>query len=324
MIFFIRLFPPQTVFAPVIRTTISVPGTILITLLFMEVRIMWILTAIFQAIGQALTWVLPVSESGHSAIFHSFSGRYTDACSQLTGVIHIGIAIGIIAAFYKMFFYLAKNFFGAWNDLFHKRLDIKNPPSQRKFMLMTILSFVPMLLYLIPAGKYGNIYQFFNRTSYNEFILGEGICIILTGVLLIITQSMIDKRNKTFPAAVQALIIGLTAFIAVPTAGCSLVAGVFCVAVLLGMSDKYAVRYSMVLSVIVLFVTGVIEICVGVTAISIVSAILGIVISAAVTFFAVKILLYVIKNKALKFFAWYDVALGIICLVIGIFQFVIE
>ncbi len=52
-------------------------------------KIMSVLTAIFQAIGQAISWVLPISESGHSAIFHNFSGRFTNACSQLTGVVHI-------------------------------------------------------------------------------------------------------------------------------------------------------------------------------------------------------------------------------------------
>ena len=100
---------------------------------------MWILTAIFQAIGQAFTWVFPVSESGHSVIFHNFSGRFTNACSQLTGVIHIGIAIGLFIAFYKLFISLFKNFFATWNDIFHKRLDLKNIPPQREFMFMTIL-----------------------------------------------------------------------------------------------------------------------------------------------------------------------------------------
>lgn len=285
---------------------------------------MWILTVIFQAVGQALTWVFPISESGHSAVFHNFSGRYSGACSQLTGVIHIGIAVGIIIAFYKLFWHLLKNFFGGWRDLFTKRLDLKRIPSQRKFTYMTLISFLPMLLYLIPAGKYGNVYQVFNRTSYNEIILGEGICIALTGVLLIVTESMLDKKNKPMPYIVQAIIIGIIAFLAVPTAGCSLVAGVFCTAVLVGMSDKYAVRYSMVLSSMVLLVTGVIELCVAVTEINILSAFLGLVVSALISFFAVKILLYVIKNRALKYFAWYDIVLGFICFVIGIFEFVIK
>ena len=95
---------------------------ILITQIFSEEKIMSVLTAIFQAIGQAVSWVLPVSESGHSAIFHNFSGRFTNACSQLTGVIHIGIAIGIFVAFIKLFVLLFKNFTGAWGDIFKKKL----------------------------------------------------------------------------------------------------------------------------------------------------------------------------------------------------------
>lgn len=285
---------------------------------------MSILTAIFQAIGQALTWIFPVSESGHSAIFHDFSGRFTNACSQLTGVIHIGIAIGIIVAFYKLFLRLFTNFIGGWSDLFHKRLDVKNSSPQRKFMYMTILSFVPMLLYVIPAGKYTNVYMVFHRMSYNGNLLGEGICIALTGALLIVTASMLDKKNKPLPQIVQALIIGIIAFLAVPTAGSSLVAGVFCVGVLVGMSDKYALRYSMVMSTMVLLVTGIVEICVGVTKISIVSAIIGFVVSALFAFLAVKVFIFVIKNKALKYFAWYDIAIGFICFVIGVFEIVLK
>ena len=189
---------------------------------------------------------------------------------------------------------------------------------------MTILSFVPMLFYLIPAGKYGNVYQVFHRTSYDNTLLGEGICIALTGVLLIVTESMLNKKSKSLPPVLQALIIGVIAFLAIPSAGCSLIAGVFCVAFLLGMSDKYAIRYSMVLSSMVLLVMGVIEICIGVTKINIISAIIGVVVSAVVSFFAVKLLLYVIKNKSLKFFAWYDIALGFICFIIGIFEIVIK
>ena len=181
-----------------------------------------------------------------------------------------------------------------------------------------------MMIYLIPAGKYGNVYQVFHRTSYDNTLLGEGICIALTGVLLIVAESMLDKKNKSLAPVLQALIIGVIAFLAIPSAGCSLVAGVFCVAVLVGMSDKYAVRYSMVLSSMVLLVMGIIELCTAVTKINIISAIIGLVISAVITFFAVKILLFVIKNKALKYFAWYDITLGIICFVIGIFEIVIK
>lgn len=285
---------------------------------------MSILTAIFQAIGQALTWVLPISESGHSAIFHDFSGRFTNACSQLTGVIHIGIALGIIAGFHKLFLHLAKNFFQGWNELFRKKLDIKKSSQQRKFMYMTILSFVPMLIYLLPAGRYSSVFSLFHRTSYNGSLIGEGICFAFTGLLLISVSGLLEKRNNPFPQILQAIILGITAFFAVPSAGSSLVAGVFCIALIVGMNDKSALRYSMVMSSMVLFVSGIIELCTGVTKIGVAPAVIALVVSAVTAFFAVKILIFTIKNNYLKFFAIYDISIGIICLVIGVFEVVIK
>lgn len=296
----------------------------LIMQLFTEVRIMSILTAIFQAIGQAIAWIIPISESGHSAIFHDFSGRYTNACSQLTGVIHIGIAVGILIAFYKLFIRLGKNFFDTFSELFHKRLNIKNPSPQRRLMYMTLLSFALMIFYVIPTGRHGNLYMVFHRTTFNGTLLGEGICMALTGVLLIITASMLGKKYNALPPWAQALVLGIITFLAVPTSGCSLVAGVLCVGVIIGMSDKYALRYSMIMSVMVLLVTGVTEIIIGVTAVSIVQAIIALVISALVSFISVKALIFVIKKNYLKYIAVYDIAIGAICLIIGIFETVVK
>ena len=281
---------------------------------------MWILTSIFQAIGQAFTWVFPVSESGHSVIFHNFSGRFTNACSQLTGVVHIGIAIGLIVAFYKLFISLFKNFFGTFNDIFHKKLDLRNISSQRNFMYMTILSFVFFALYLIPTGKYGNMYMLFHRTSYNTPILGEGVCMAILGVLLIVASSLADKSRNKLPDWLNAVIIGIIAFLALPTGGCAFMGAIFAFGVILGMNQGYALRYAVTMSVPTLVVMGIIEICVAVTKINVVSALIGLIISAVASFFAVKLFIFVIKKKALNYFAYYDIAIGLIGAIIGVFQ----
>ena len=285
---------------------------------------MSVLTAIFQAIGQAIAWVFPISESGHSAIFHNFSGRFTNACSQLTGVVHIGIAIGLFIAFFKLFTMLFKNFIGGWKDLFQKKLDLKNSKSSRKFMYYTVLSFVPMLLYLIPAGKYGNIYSVFHRVSYNENLVGEGICMLLTGALIIVTCSVMDKKLNPVPGILQAVIIGVIVFLAVPTAGCSVMGAVFCVSIILGMNEKNALRYSVVMSVMILLMMGIVELCTAVTKITILSAVRGLVIAAAVSFFASKLLMFIINEKKLRIFGIYDAAIGFIVLIIGIFEVVVK
>lgn len=90
------------------------------------------------------------------------------------------------------------------------------------------------------------------------------------------------------------------------------------------MTNKFALRYAMVISVPALIVSGIIELCTAVTAVSIASAIIGLIISAVIAFFAVKILIYVIKNKQLMLFAIYDIAIGVVTLVIGIIELVIK
>ena len=284
---------------------------------------MSILTAIFQAIAQAFTWIFPISESGHSAIFHDFAGRFTGACSKLTGVVHIGIAIGIFIALFPLLKKLFINCYGTVLDLAKKRLDVKNLPSIRQFMLMTMLSLVPMLFYLIPVSRKMNIYQVFNHFSYNGTLLDEGICFALTGALLLITLKRVNKVNP-LPPIFQALVIGATAFLAVPTAGCSLVAGVFCIGVLIGMNQKTAVKYAFVMSFVYLIVRGIIELCIGVTAVSVVQIVIALILSAAAAFFFVRLLMYFIKNKMLNYVAWYDVSLGVLCVIIGIVELIVR
>ena len=285
---------------------------------------MSVLTAIFQAIGQAVSWVLPVSESGHSAIFHNFSGRFTNACSQLTGVIHIGIAIGIFVAFIKLFILLFKNFTGAWGDIFKKRLDIKNTKPARGFMYMTVLSFVPMLVYLIPVGKGRNVFSLLHSMSYNEYLIDEGIFFIISAAMLFAVPMLEQKRLKPLPDIFKSLIIGLAVFFALPIAGFSLTAVMLFICILVGFSEKNALRYWAVMSVMILLTGGIAEICLGVTKASVISAIIALVLSAAVSYFVSKLLIYFVKNKMLKYFGVYDLTVGVICLIIGIFEFVLK
>lgn len=282
---------------------------------------MSIIKAVIQAVLQAIAWVIPISESGHSAIFHDFSSRYTNACSQLTGVIHIGIAIGITAAFYKLFIQLFKTFFNEWADLFrNKKIELKATNSRRSFMYMTLLSFLPMIFYLIPTGKYGNVYSLFHRGSYNGNVLGEGLCMALLGALLLVTSSIIGKKLNPLPKWLQALVLGVIVFLALPSAGCSVIGGILCVGILVGLSDKYALRYSAVISVMVLLVTGVIEICIGVTTVTFMQVVFALIFSVATAYLAVKVLIYIIKQNQLKYIAVYDISVGLICFVIGFFQ----
>lgn len=285
---------------------------------------MSVLTAIFQAIAQAIAWILPISESGHSALFHDFAARNTGACSALTGIVHIGIAIGIVIAFYKLFIGLSAEFFGTFKDIFKKQIKTNPPTPRRSFMYMTLISFAPMILWAIPTGK-GLLYTILRKTGFNGTLLDDGLFFIITGVLVILTakQLQIANNNKNV-TWIPALVTGVASVLLVPVSGLSLIAGSFAIMMLFGVSKKLAIRYSFVLSAPVLLVMGIVEICTAVTPASIVQVIIGLILSAGVTFIAVKLLRWIINSSKLKYFGIYDIGVGVIAFIIGLFEIILK
>lgn len=286
---------------------------------------MSIITAIFQAIAQALTYILPISETGHSAIFHDFASRYSGSCSELTGLVHIGMAIGIIAAFYKVFIRLIYEFFSGWKDIFTKKFSLKGIGTSRKFMYLTFIPYIFMLFYLIPLGKKGNVFEVLHSTSFDGNLLSEGICFIISAVFLILASLKLGKNEKGVPMSLPAAVFaGAITFISLPIAGLSLSALVICVSILCGINKKASVRYFISISVPVLIVAGIVEIVNCVTYVNIVSGILGVVIGGVAAYFVSKLLLWIVSNSMLKYFAYYDFTVGAIAVIAGVIELIIK
>lgn len=288
---------------------------------FLEGIILSILTAIFQAIGQAIAFIFPLSDSGHASIFQDFSSRYSGKYTELTGLIYIGIAIGIIIAFYKLFIKLTYEFFAGFNDLFHNRLDVNNLTTRRKFTYLTLIPFVFMLLYLIPIGDKGNIYQCIRMLSYDGNLLSEGICFVVSATLLLLASIKLTKSEKskqfTLPDAV---ILGVAIFFTLPLAGLSLCATVLSVSVLLNVNKKAALRYFVAISAPILLVKGIVEVVACVTYINVFAGIIGVVLGAVFSFFACKFLIFFVKTYRLKYFSYYNYSLGVILVIVGVIE----
>lgn len=282
---------------------------------------MSILTSIVQAIAQAICWILPISETAHSSMFHDFANRFSGACSSLTGVVHIGIALGIVLAMTGYFLKLAKEFFGSIGDMAHKKFSIENSSPARSLMLKTLLSFISMLLWLIPCGKSGLLFSVLKTTQSNMTLLDDGIFLALTGGLMLLSnrQVLLAKNNKNI-TELPAVIVGVASVLLVPVSGLSLVAGSFAILMLFGVSKKIALRYGFVLSVPVLVVMGIIEICTSVTKIGIAQIIIAVLISAALSFVLTRLFKTIVNKLYLKYFGIYDISVGIIISIVGIFE----
>lgn len=286
---------------------------------------MSVIIAIFQAIFQAITYILPVSQSGHSSVFHDFAGRADGTTTMLTGAISLGIAIGIFVAVFKLFARLGKECVGTVTDIVHKDFNIKNASYARRFLFMLVLSYVPMLLWLLPLGSFGNSYRVLRATAYNGTLLDEGVFFAVTGVLVFLAARQLtfnrNKKQITLPAAVTA---GVCSLFFVPVSGLALIGGPFCVLVLFGVSCKAAYKYSLVFSVPVLLISGISQLVRADYKSSVVAMIIGFVLAAAVAFLVVRVVNNIIKKGLLKYIAYYDVSMGVIVAVIGAIQLAVR
>ena len=286
---------------------------------------MSIITAIFQAIGQVLTYLFPLSESGHSAIFHDFAGRYTNGCSELTGLIHIGMAIGIAVAFYKVFAKLILEFITTGKEIFTKSFDIKKTNNSRKFFYYTFIPYIFMLVYIIPVGGGNNVFKLLHSYSYDRNLISEGIAFLINAVLLLFASLKLAKNEKGEQLSAPAVLVtSVLAFFAIPVSGLSFCAVVVCMLAIFGINKKIAFRYFISLSVPVLLVRGIIEIAVCVTYINIIGGIIGVVVAGVLAFFVSKFSLYVLKNNWYKYFSYYAFTVGGLGIIIGIIEVAIN
>ena len=286
---------------------------------------MSILTAIFQALLQAICRILPISENFHSALFHDFASRFTANCSALTGVVHIGIALGIIVALFKIFIRMFNEFIFTFKDLFAKRIRGTSKSNARNFMYMSLLALLPLLLWLIPCGSKGFLYTFLHSTQYNRTLLDEGIFMLINALMLVLATKALNLSNNTKRLTpIFAVIVGVFGLLTISLSGFSFVAVVLSFLLIMGVNVNQSFNFTYFLLALIMLVSGIVEICVSVTKVGVVSILLGLIISFAVGFFLTKLMKYLVKKNHLKFFAVYDASVGIIAVVIGIFELILR
>lgn len=273
-----------------------------------------------------MVFILPMSENGHISIFNDFSARYSGVAPEVTGLVHIGMAIGILAMFYKVFIQLTFDFFSVWTDVFKKKFNPKKITNRRKFMMYTFIPYIFMLLYPIPVGEKGNIFDALHSVAYDGNLLTEGIFFIISALMLFFASFMLSKSSSkgkqlSLPAV---LVISVLMFFAVPMAGISLSAIVICIAVFFGANKNIAVRYFAAVSVPVLIVSAIVEIVKCTVYVNVLTGIIAVVLAGVASYFVCVLLKLIVKNNGLKYFSYYNAAIGVIIAIIGIVEIVVK
>ena len=120
------------------------------------------------------------------------------------------------------------------------------------------------------------------------------------------------------------MILSVAVFLSIPIAGLSLSAMIIAVAIISKVNKNIAYRFFIIISVPVLIVGGIIEIVNCVTYVNIITGIVGVVIAGAASFFISKFFKAILNDSYIKYFSYYNFAVGAIIAVTGIAEIFIK
>lgn len=281
---------------------------------------MSLLQAILMGLIQGLTEFLPVSSSGHLALFKTLFHVDTDTGILFDVLLHVGTLIAIFVVYYKDIWRLIVEGCCILRDafvnivLFFKNIFKKEHEAYRKIVCNGYRKFVMLILVsTIPTGIIGVIGKDVVEMA-SEILIVPGICLVVTAVLLFIADRV--KDGDKLPKSVtytNAFSIGIAQGIAT-LPGLSRSGTTITACLLSGFNRKFAVKYSFIMSIPAILGALVFEITdIAGTTVSgkeIGFYIIGMLISAVVGYICIKTMLVIVRKKKFTGFAIY-------CLIVG-------
>ena len=273
-----------------------------------------VLQAIILGIIQGLAEFLPVSSSGHLAIIQNLFHIETDTGLLFDVLLHIGTLTAIIVVFWKDIVKLIIEFFGIIADFIRRFRDpdlIVLSSAYRRFVLLIIVS-------TIPTAILGYIGRDFVAYASSTLII-PGIGLIITSILLFICDRIGDGRKGIKKITyLNAFEIGIAQGVAtVP--GISRSGATIAACLMLGIKKETAVKYSFIMSIPAVLGAAVLELKdaagTSVEAGTVVAYIIGMVVSAVVGYFAIRVMINVGRRKRYLYFSIYCLVIGLVAII---------
>jgi undecaprenyl-diphosphatase len=263
---------------------------------------MSILTAIVLGVIQGLTEFLPVSSSGHLVLFQNIFG-IEEPTLLFDTMLHVGTLVAVFAVLWK----------DVWAIL--RRLY---QPLTAYLIIATIPTVICALIFRAPLEKLFETGQFL------------GVCFLITAALLsaaelLSRRAAADEGGLKKPGEMNwldALVIGVMQAVAI-VPGVSRSGTTLSGALSRRLNRDFAARFSFLLSIPAILGAAVLQlkdvVKAGETAagdgISMAAMIAGTLSAAIVGFFAVRLMLKIVREKSLWGFAIYTGILGVLVLV---------
>lgn len=271
--------------------------------------------AIIQGIVQALTEFLPISSSGHLALYNYFFNE-NQGETLFTIILHIGTLIAVCIVYYKTIWQLIIEFFDLIGDIFTGKFKWKEMSQTRRMLIMLIICLLPLIVFV----PFSDVVDY---AAKNIYILAG--CFLFTGMILMFGHIMGKKANKKDKmTAKDALVIGTFQGIAI-LPGVSRSGSTISAGLLMGLDKQFVTQFSFILSIPTILGSFVLEMYKSrdtLSTIEITPTIVGVAVAAIFGVLAIKFIEFIIKKDKFNIFAYYCFALGCILAIEGIYELI--
>lgn len=295
---------------------------------------------------QGLTEFLPVSSSGHLLIAQHILGfgksEFGNDMLFFNVMLHFGTLIAVLAVYRKEIIELLKAFFRMISKIFKKEFDFKKMDDNENMVVMIIVGLLPLFMLFLPVFGTGmNIKGIAEELANEKNILIVGVSLIFTSFLLrkgikAETSAKISAVSANGEGAadgrtrleiMDAISIGVMQFVAAIFPGISRSGSTLSVALMRGINKKTALDYSFILGIPAIVAAVVLELKEAIeqdaiTSSGIFPTILGMVVSAVVGFYAIKLFKWLLKTDKMNIFVIYTLVVGIISALVGIIEMI--
>ena len=267
---------------------------------------------------QGLTEFLPVSSSGHLAIFKKILGDdFANLGLTYDILLHLATLIAVFCVYYRDIWALITGFFALVRDIFKGKVNLKENPNQ-KFVIMVIIASVPAALIGILLG---------DAIESLPFIF-VGFALLITAFELFFV-SRVKEGNITLENAkikdgiLPGLFQGLAILPGISRSG-STITG----ALLSGYKREFAVKFSFIMSIPVILGSALFDIIDiikgasdaplwGPTAV-------GMIVAAVSGYLSIKFMIKLITDNKFKYFAYYCGIVGTAVIAVIIWQLILS
>ena len=274
--------------------------------------------SIAYGIIQGLTEFLPVSSSGHLAVFQNIFGSVGVPEVTFTLLLHVGTLAAVLLVYYKDVLDLIKSFFSVLGKIFTGKFKFARLNDGEKFFCLLFIALIPLILGAVLEGTV-------------EFLSGYtfavGILWLINGVIFILSENAAVKQKEFSEIKPShAFKVGFFQLFAIlpgiSRSGMTITGGV-----LNGFKREFAVKFSFILSIPAILGSTLITLLKDWDAISF-GTYTGVILAGVAASFisgllAIKLLQYITNKHNFKVFAYYCFAAGIFAICYDIVRAVI-